>query len=130
MLEPISGYLLLGQKILEGDVTASDGWNFGPENNETLSVAEVLKKAISIWPAIVYDTPSQQNILHEAKLLRLDCTKSNTKLNWKPIWNTDTAIENTIIWYKNFYEHKKLNTETDLNNYITKAKELNYVWAK
>ena len=130
VLEPISGYLLLGQKILEGDVTASDGWNFGPENNETLSVAEVLKKAISIWPAIVYDTPSQQNILHEAKLLRLDCTKSNTKLNWKPIWNTDTAIENTIIWYKNFYEHKKLNTETDLNNYITKAKELNYVWAK
>lgn len=130
VLEPISGYLLLGQKILEGDVNVSDGWNFGPENNETLSVAEVLEKAISIWPSIIYDTPPQQNILHEAKLLRLDCTKSKSHLNWRPVWNTDTAIENTVLWYKNFYEHNVLNTEADLRSYITKAKELNYVWAK
>jgi CDP-glucose 4,6-dehydratase len=130
VLEPISGYLLLGQKILEGDASVSDGWNFGPENNETLSVAEVLEKAISIWPSIIYDTPPQQNILHEAKLLRLDCTKAKSHLNWRPVWNTDTAIENTVLWYKNFYEHTVLNTEADLRSYITKAKELNYVWAK
>lgn len=130
VLEPISGYLLLGQKILEGDVSVSDGWNFGPQNNETLSVKEVLDKAIHIWPSITFDTPPQHNIPHEAKLLRLDCTKSNTKLHWHPVWNTDTAIENTILWYKNYYEHGVLNTEADLNSYITKAKELNYVWAK
>ena len=121
---------MLGQKILEGEVSVSDAWNFGPENNETLSVEEVLKKAIYIWPAILYDTPPQHNILHEAKLLRLDCTKSNTNLNWRPVWNTDKAIENTVLWYKNFYENKNLNTDSDLLNYITKAKELNYVWAK
>ncbi len=130
VLEPVSGYLLLGQKILEGDVTISDGWNFGPENNETLSVAEVLKKAINIWPSITYNTPPQYDIPHEAKLLRLDCTKAKTILNWRPVWNTDTAIENTILWYKNFHDHHTLNTEIDLRNYITKAKELKYVWAK
>lgn len=130
VLEPISGYLLLGQKILEGDVSVSDGWNFGPQNNETLSVKEVLDKAIAIWPAISFETPPQHNIPHEAKLLRLDCTKSNTKLHWYPVWNTDTAIANTVVWYKNFYENGVLNTEADLRDYITKAKELNYVWAK
>lgn len=130
VLEPISGYLLLGQKILEGDIKVSDGWNFGPQNNETLSVKEVLDKAITIWPAISFDTPPQHNIPHEAKLLRLDCTKSNTQLHWYPVWNTDAAIENTVVWYKNYYENGVLNTEADLNSYITKAKELNYVWAK
>ena len=130
VLEPISGYLLLGQKILQGDVSVSDGWNFGPQNNETLPVSDVLSKAIAIWPSIVFDTPPQHNALHEAKLLRLDCTKSNKQLNWHPVWNTDLAIENTILWYKNFYEHGVLNTEADLRSYITKAKELNYVWAK
>lgn len=130
VLEPISGYLLLGQKILEGDVSVSDGWNFGPQNNETLPVSEVLNKAVAIWPSIVFDTPPQHNALHEAKLLRLDCTKSNKQLNWHPVWNTDLAIENTILWYKNYYEHGVLNTEADLRSYVTKAKELNYVWAK
>jgi len=130
VLEPISGYLVLGQKILEGDILASDGWNFGPANNETLSVEQVLDKAVHLWPHITFDTPPQHHALHEAKLLRLDCTKANTKLNWHPVWNTNEAIENTIVWYKNFYEHGVLNTDADLNAYITKAKELNYHWVK
>lgn len=130
VLEPISGYLLLGQKILEGDVAVSDGWNFGPANNETLSVQQVLEKAVHIWPHMTYDTPPQHHALHEAKLLRLDITKATSKLHWHPVWNTDEAIENTIVWYKNYYENGVLNTEADLHAYITKAKELNYIWAK
>lgn len=130
VLEPISGYLLLGQKILEGNVSVSGGWNFGPQNNETRTVLEVLNKAVGIWPSILFDTPPQYNIPHEANLLRLDCTKANKELNWIPVWNTESAIENTVLWYKNYYENNTLNTEADLRNYITKAKELNYVWAK
>ncbi len=130
VLEPISGYLVLGQKILNSDVVVSDGWNFGPQNNETRSVLEVLTKSISIWPAIKFDTPAQENILHEAKLLRLDCTKSNLILNWIPVWNTEIAIEKTILWYKNYYETGVLNTEGDLTNYVTNAKKLNYSWTK
>ena len=130
VLEPLSGYLLLGQKILEGDISVSEGWNFGPKNNETLSVHEVLKTAQNYWNAIAFDTPPQHNIPHEAKLLRLDCTKSNTQLNWLPVWNTDTAIEKTILWYKNYYENNILSTENDIFNYVEDAKKLNYVWTK
>jgi len=130
VLEPLSGYLVLGQKILEGEVMASDGWNFGPANNETLSVKEVLRKAMSIWPDIKYETPDQQNALHEAKLLRLDCTKAKGELNWKPVWKTEVAIEKTINWYKEYYTTGKLNTEHDLMNFVEKAEELNYNWTK
>jgi CDP-glucose 4,6-dehydratase len=130
VLEPVSGYLVLGQKILQGDVSVADGWNFGPANNETLSVQEVLDRAVHIWTHILFETPPQKDLPHEAKLLRLDCTKSNSKLHWYPVWNTEKAIEYTILWYKNYYEKKELNTEADLRDYVTKAKELNYVWAK
>jgi len=130
VLEPVSGYLVLGQKILQGDSSVADGWNFGPANNETLSVQEILDRAAHIWPHILFATPRQKDQPHEAKLLRLDVSKAHKKLNWQPVWNTETAIEYTILWYKNFYEHKTLNTEKDLMDYVTKAKELNYAWAK
>lgn len=130
VLEPVSGYLVLGQRILQGDITVADGWNFGPANNETLSVQEVLDRAVHIWTHILFETPPQKDQPHEAKLLRLDVSKAHQKLNWQPVWNTEAAIEYTILWYKNFYENKILNTEKDLVDYVTKAKELNYAWAK
>lgn len=128
VLEPVSGYLLLGQKILQGEVMAADGWNFGPANNETLSVKEVLQKAMTIWPDITYQTPPQANAPHEAKLLRLDCTKANTQLQWKPVWDTETAIRKTIEWYRLFYEKHELSTAADLQSYVQRARELNYTW--
>ncbi|MES2836963.1 MAG: CDP-glucose 4,6-dehydratase [Bacteroidota bacterium] len=130
VLEPLSGYLVLGQNILSENINVSGGWNFGPKNNETLPVSEVLKQSTAVWPKIKYQTPNTNNALHEAKLLRLDCTKANTKLNWYPVWNTQQAIEKTIVWYKNYYENFVLNTESDLEEYIKKAVELKYDWAK
>jgi CDP-glucose 4,6-dehydratase len=130
VLEPLSGYLLLGQKIIEGDVSVSDGWNFGPAENETLSVFNVLNEAAKVWPAISFEIPPHQDALHEAKLLRLDCAKANTQLNWKPVWTAEEAINKTILWYKNFYETGAINTEIDLQAYVDEAKKLNYVWAK
>jgi CDP-glucose 4,6-dehydratase len=130
VLEPVSGYLVLGQKIFQGDISVAEGWNFGPANNETLSVQEVLDRAVHIWTHILFATPPQKDQPHEAKLLRLDISKAQSKLHWQPVWNTETAIEYTILWYKNYYENKVLNTDTDLRDYVLKAKELNYVWTK
>lgn len=130
VLEPLSGYLTLGQNILAENISIAGGWNFGPKNNETLSVSEVLNQSLAIWPKIKYQIPTSNNALHEAKLLRLDCTKSNTKLNWYPVWNTQQAIEKTILWYKNYYENAVLNTELDLKQFIDNAIDLKYDWAK
>lgn len=128
VLEPLSGYLFIGQKMLEGDTAISDCWNFGPANNESLSVIDVLKQSSKLWPAILFETATEQNILHEAQSLRLDCTKANTQLNWKPVWNTDQAIIKTIDWYKQFYEMGNINTELDLQNYVKEAIQLKSIW--
>ncbi len=130
VLEPISGYLLLGQNILQKNSSVSEGWNFGPANNETLSVKEVLGVATKIWTEISYHTPEQLNAPHEAKLLRLDISKATKELDWKPVWNTLTAIEKTIEWYKNFYTNKVLSTESDLITYVNQATEKNCNWTK
>ena len=129
VLESISGYLVLGQKILNSETIAADGWNFGPENNETLTVVDVLNKASKFWPAIQYESDHDNKGPHEATFLRLECTKSNQLLHWSPVWNTDLAIEKTILWYKNFYERGVVNTEEDLINYVRQAKNLKHFWA-
>ena len=114
VLEPLSGYLLLGQKILEGDLSVSDGWNFGPENNETLTVKEVLQISSKVWSDLKFDFPILEEQPHEAKLLRLDCAKAHQKLNWQPVWEMEKSIEKTILWYKKYYLKQEITTEKDL----------------
>lgn len=130
VLEPLSGYLLLGQKVLEGDASVSDGWNFGPENNETLTVKEVLEASGKCWNDLKFDFPVLSDQPHEASLLRLDCTKANQKLEWFPVWEMEESIEKTILWYKNYYTNQKIDTELNLSEYIAEATKKGIRWTK
>lgn len=130
VLEPLSGYLMLGQKVLEGDVSVSDGWNFGPENNETLTVKEVLEASGKVWDDLKFDFPVLTDQPHEASLLRLDCTKANQKLEWYPVWEMEKSIEKTILWYKKYYLHQEIITGDDLSDYIQDARRKEIVWTK
>lgn len=130
VLEPLSGYLLVGQRLLAGDVSAATGWNFGPAPDDVLPVRAVVQRANSRWDAVGFDElPSAENP-HEAHLLRLDCTKAHQELDWYPVWRTETAIEHTIDWYRKFYEHNQLRTSTDLSTYVEQAKAANLVWTR
>jgi len=126
VLEPISGYLELGKRLMQGDIEFAQGWNFGPEEKDCLSVTEVLDKAKSSWSKINYRINGEGSNLHEAKLLSLNIDKAKHKLNWFPNWTNDLAIEKTISWYKSFYIEGKVNTISDLNLYI---KTLNISYA-
>jgi CDP-glucose 4,6-dehydratase len=117
VLEPLSGYLMLGKKLLEGDVTFSGAWNFGPEENQAITVGEVLNLASKYWQKIRYEEEKSLQ-LHEAGLLSLNIDKAKLKLGWKPLWNNKVSIHKTIEWYKSFYESKVLLSEEQLNLYI------------
>ena len=65
-----------------------------------------------------------------AQLLRLDCTKAHQELSWYPVWNTQAAIEQTIDWYRAFYEQNTLNTPTDLSTYVDQARNANLIWTQ
>lgn len=101
VIEPLYGYLLLGAKMAKNPTVFAESWNFGPLSEDTFTVADLVKKAIAVWGSGTYQTPQLGNQPHEAKLLKLDISKSIEKLNWRPKWNASIAITETIHWYKN-----------------------------
>jgi len=103
VLEPLSGYLLLGQRLLEEGKKFADGFNFGPNEDSVLTVAEVAQKVVDCYEKgkVIVGEPSP---LHEAGLLMLNIEKAKEVLNWTPTYNADEAIKNTIEWYKHFYK--------------------------
>jgi CDP-glucose 4,6-dehydratase len=102
VIEPISGYLLLGAKMLENPIKYSEAWNFGPMQDDTFTVEDLVKIAIDIWGKGAYQIPKLHKQPHEAGLLKLDINKSINELGWIPKWNAEQAIAKTIEWYQTF----------------------------
>ncbi|MEA5141156.1 CDP-glucose 4,6-dehydratase [Arcicella rigui] len=102
VLEPISGYLLLGAKLAIEPIKYATAWNFGPYMADTLTVGEVVNKVIKIWGEGEAEIKQNANAPHEAGLLMLDISKSINELGWKPKWNAKIAIENTIKAYQSY----------------------------
>lgn len=118
VLEPLSGYLLLGQKLLESGSKYAEGFNFGPENDSELTVGEVASQIIQEYGKGTINIHRKDN-LHEANLLMLDITKAKTVLGWKPAYTAKEAISRTVSWYKQFYagaDAKEL-TERQIREY-------------
>ena len=76
VLEPLSGYLSLGQKLLEGKKDFAEAWNFGPTDDGAVSVEQMVKQMRKIWNKIDYRIKRDKNNPHEAGLLKLDCSKA------------------------------------------------------
>lgn len=129
VLEPLSGYLVLGQRLLEGETEYAGAWNFGPRDGESLSVAEVTEQIKDRWNAFSYTTQAQSSPLHEARLLKLDCSKARTELQWSPTWEAQTAINKTVDWFKFYYESQKIVSEHQLRDYIADAELQGQPWA-
>lgn len=111
VLEPLSGYLLLGQKLLETGKDYAEGFNFGPKEESVLKVSEVAQKIIDNYNKGEVIVHKKDN-LHEANLLMLNIEKAKTVLNWTPTYTANEAIKETVEWYKHFYAK-----DTDMYQY-------------
>lgn len=129
VLEPLSGYLLVGQKLLEEKIEFGEAWNFGPSDEGSISVEDVVQNVKKHWDKIDYNVNRDANQRHEANLLKLDCSKAHSRLQWKEVWDSQTTFEKTVTWYKAFYERNELLTSEDLQSYISDAKEKGLSWA-
>lgn len=117
VLEPLSGYLLLGQKLLEEGHKYADGFNFGPNEESVLTVAEVSKMVTDFYGkgnVII----GEKSPLHEAGLLMLNIEKAEKVLSWTPTLTADEAIKNTVEWYRHFYAK-----DTDMYEFTMKQIE-------
>jgi len=107
VLEPLLGYLLLGEKLTQAPVEYSQAYNFGPYADDALSVKKMVELAISKWGRGEYLISQQTDQPHEAGLLKLDINKAVEHIGWRPKFNANKAVEYTIDWYKHFYENEK-----------------------
>ncbi len=128
VLEPLAGYLLLGQRLLIDPQTAAQAWNFGPDASGHFSVAEVIDGFANHWPAVRTEADCSV-ALHEAALLHLDCTKARAQLGWRPVWDAPTALARTARWYRRQHEHGELCSRDDLTQYVADARSANLAWA-
>jgi CDP-glucose 4,6-dehydratase len=128
VLEPLSGYLQIGQKLIERKKEFAEAYNFGPSVLEDVSVEEVVNIMKSNWDTIDYKIERPKEILHEAGLLKLDCTKAYRNLGWTPVWDAYEGIKKTALWYREYYDNNNLLTQVDLENYISDAKEKKMIW--
>ena len=100
VLEPLSGYLKVGQKLMEHPVEYSTSFNFGPHISANKTVFEVVKRLVDYYGKGKVVDASDPNDVHENTLLNLDVTKAYVMLQWEAKWGLQEAIEKTVDWYK------------------------------
>jgi CDP-glucose 4,6-dehydratase len=128
VLECLSGYLILGQQLLEGNKACADAWNFGPDREGNRQVEQVLAALKADWPSVEWncsDTPQP----HEAQLLHLDSGKAREKLFWRPVWTFDEGVAATAEWYRAWLDRGDMVSLNQLQGYIRHAKERGLSWA-
>lgn len=128
VLEPLAGYLLLGQRLLADPGEAAEAWNFGPDAAGQLSVSEVIDGFSRHWPAVRCEVDRSLQ-LHEAALLQLDCRKAHARLGWRPVWNAHTTFERTAQWYRHQHERGELRSRDDIHHYVADARSASLAWA-
>lgn len=112
VLEPLAGYLVLAEQLFaDNGQEFARGWNFGPDPESDASVGEVAQLASRFWgEAARVELPHVDSLLHEAGLLRLDSTLARTKLRWRPRWNLERAVAETMRGYQAYAAGTNLRT--------------------
>jgi len=108
VLEPLSGYLALAQKLYEDGPKYAESWNFGPNDDDAKPVEWIVKKMCAGWgEGASYEIDKGEHP-HEAHYLKLDCSKVKAEIGWYPKWNLDKAIDSIIEWTRAYKENKDL----------------------
>ena len=116
VLEPLSGYLHLAEKMYIHPTEYAEAYNFGPTDSSFLSVGLLVDQIVQTWGEGSWQDHSNPDAPHEANILKLDITKAKSQLGWSPKWDITKAITETITWYKQY----KTNNMYDLcSNQIT-----------
>ena len=100
VLEPLSGYLELAQKLYEQGMQFAEAWNFGPDLHDAKPVSWIAKELSRLWEENAQWQTDSNEHPHEAHYLKLDCSKAYARLNWRPRWTLQQALANITEWHK------------------------------
>lgn len=102
VLEPLSGYMLLANKMWNEPTKYCEGWNFGPHAESISTVWDIAARVVENYGSGELCDLSDSNALHEAKLLMLDISKAKFQLGWEPRMNIEQTVALTVSWYKEY----------------------------
>lgn len=122
VLEPLSGYLILGQVLYSNDNNYTGGWNFGPKDEGIISVKELLILFEKEWKKKLPITFEKTTDFHEAKFLKLDCSKAIYRLKWNPKLSINDTVHWVVTWYKNYFSNNNMQKYTieQIEEYMSK----------
>lgn len=100
VLDPLLGYLTLAQHLIQGVGDFAEGWNFGPGTESEVPVSTLLEQLARHWGPGVRWQLDQGEHPHEAAYLKLDCSKAQMRLGWRPLIGLDLALQMTCDWYR------------------------------
>lgn len=125
VLEPLSGYLMLAEKLFNYGDRYEGAWNFGPGDSDVKSVEWIVRKIADEWGLGSSWSKDSSEQPHEASSLKLDISKAKTVLGWSPLWSLDQSIKNIVHWHKSWLNNssaRQLCLE-QINQYMTIEKE-------
>jgi CDP-glucose 4,6-dehydratase len=100
VLEPLSGYLMLAQKLYESESEFAEGWNFGPVDDDAKHVEWIVRRICEQWVKGARYQIDAGDHPHEAHYLKLDCSKARMRLGWQPRWDLGKALTSIIDWVR------------------------------
>jgi len=139
VLEPLSGYLLLGADLLKSPRYSGEAYNFGPNANQNHSVSQLIDEMRQYWDKVQWnDVSKSREHVHEAGLLKLNCDKALFNLNWRPTLEFEETVKLTVEWYKKYYQNIELSqsvsmydfTISQIKEYTQLARNRGIIWAK
>lgn len=128
VLEPVSGYLLLAERLIAREAAFAEAFNFGPDDATNQPVSVMLDIMREFWPAVRWAVDGVPGP-HEATLLHLDSAKARRLLGWAPVWDLNQTLQMTAGWYRSYYEKNAVVTRDQWQSYVQAAQKQGLDWA-
>lgn len=108
VLEPLSGYLLLAQQLVEHGHAYAESWNFGPNDEDARPVQWIVEHMCNEWGHGASWEMQPGNHPHEANYLKLDISKSKHRLRWAPRWGLERSLGSIMEWHQSWLAGKDM----------------------
>lgn len=134
VLEPLSGYLALASQLFKSNQFHGEAYNFGPASNQNYPVSDLIDEMSNYWDNVRWnDVSLSKEHVHEAGLLKLNCDKALSDLNWRSTLQFPETVKMTVEWYKDYYQNRDLSifdyTAAQIDDYTALAKLQKINWS-
>ncbi len=125
VLEPLSGYLSIAEKLYTEGAEYSEAWNFGPNDRDAQPVQEIVETLSSNWGEGASWFLSEGKHPHEAHYLKLDCSKAEMRLDWRPVWPLEDTLNKIVNWQKSWLQGDCMRDHSinEINDYMRTRNE-------